>query len=171
MSVLSLLSRERRKMKKTLVMIAVAAIVLTVSVGAYAYRGGRMQQTGHQQGSMYGPRGGMMHGQRGDMMAAPEYKGGMTPENCPCGRGYDWNTWKNQSAAAAPQMVTEEQAKTAAEEYIQKYLPGYTVETIEKDAWRPLYLATIKGANDVEQQMVIHGFGGQVMRVFPKTVE
>lgn len=158
-------------MKKTLVMIAVAALVLTVSVGAYAYRGGRMQQTGPQQGEMYGPHGRMMHGQRGGMMAGSGDKGSMTPENCPCGRGYGWHTWKNQPAANAPQMVTEEQAKTAAEEYVQKYLPGYTVDTIEKDAWRPLYFVTIKGANGVEQQMVIHGFGGQVMHVFPKTAE
>ncbi|GAK56716.1 hypothetical protein U27_03679 [Candidatus Vecturithrix granuli] len=178
-------------MKKTLVMIAVIVLVVTVSVGAYAHyensgrRGGWMRygaqnpQMTPQQGSMYGPRGGMMHGQRGSMMtgphggmmAGPGYQGNVTPENCPCGRGYGWNTWKNQQATTAPQMVTEEQAKAAAEEYVQKYLSGYTVATIEKDAWRPLYLVTIKGANDVEQQMLIHGFGGQVMHVFPKTAE
>lgn len=180
-------------MKKTLVMIVVAVLVVTVSVGAYAQyenygrRGGGMrhgaqnpQMTPQQQGGMYGPRGGMMAGQRGSMMAGPRggmmmygpgYQENMTPENCPCGRGYGWNTWKNQQAAAAPQMATEEQARTAAEEYIQKYLPGYTVDSLQKDAWRPLYVVTIKGANDVKQQMLIHGFGAQVMHVFPKTAE
>jgi len=193
MSVLPLLSQERRNMKKTFVMIAVAALVVTVSIGAYAQyenygrRGGAWmrygaqnpQMTPQQQGGMYGPHGGMMANQRGSMMAGrrggmmqiPGSQENVTPENCPCGRGYGWNTWKDQQAAAAPQMVTEEQAKAAAEEYVQKYLPGYTVDSIEKDAWRPFYLATIKGANDVEQQMLIHGFGGQVMRVFPKTAE
>lgn len=179
-------------MKKTLVMIAVAALVVTISAGAYAQyenygrRGGWMrhgaqnpQMTPQQQGGMYGPRGGMMSnqrgsmmaGRRGGMMAGPGYQGNVTPENCPCGRGYGWNTWKNQQGATAPQIATEEQAKAAAEEYVQKYLSGYTVETIEKDAWRPLYIVTIKGANDVEQQMLIHGFSAQVMHVFPKTAE
>lgn len=179
-------------MKKTLVMIAIAALVVTVSVGAYAHyenygrRGGGWMQYGGQnpqmtpqQGGMYGRRGGhKMYNQRGGMMAVarggmmygPGYKGNVTPENCPCGGGYGWNA-QNQQPGSVPQVVTEEQAKTAAEDYVQKYLSGYTVESIEKDSWRPLYFATLKGADGVEQQMVIHGFSGQVMHVFPKTAE
>ena len=178
-------------MKKTLVMIAVAALVVTVSVGAYAHyenhgrRGGAWMQYGaqdpqmgsQQQDGMYGPRGHKMYGQRGGMMDGPGYKENVTPENYPCGGRYGWNAarpgWKaqNQQQETVPQIVSEEQAKTAAEEYVQKYLSGYTVDSIEKDSWRPLYFVTIKGANDVEQQMVIHGFSGQVMHVFPKTAE
>ena len=52
-------------------------------------------------------------------------------------------------------------------EYVNKYLTGYTIDKVEKDNWRPLYFVTIKGANDVVQQLTIHGFSGQVMRVFP----
>jgi len=170
-------------------MIAVAALVVTVSVGAYAHyenysrRGGWMQygaqnpQMEPQQGGMYSSRGHKMYGHWGGMMYGPGYKGNVTPENCPCGGGYGWNAvrsgWnaQNQQQRTVPQIVTEEQAKTAAEEYIQKYLSSYTVENIEKDSWRPLYFVTIKDANEVEQQMVIHGFNGQVMHVFPKTTE
>lgn len=193
-------------MKKTIVMIAITALVVTVSVGAYAHydnytrRGGgwmpyngQNPQMGPQQGGMYGrgghrmynQRGGMMYGQQGNRMAGPRggmmygsgYKGNMGPENCPYGGRYGWNTPRqgenipNQQPGTAPEIITEEQAKTAAEEYVQKYLSGYTVESIEKDSWRPLYVVTIKGADNVEQQMIIHGFSGQVMHVFPKTAE
>jgi hypothetical protein len=81
-----------------------------------------------------------------------------------------WSRWNTAGQpAAAPEMITEEKAKEAAEAYISQYLPGYAIDIIEKDSWRPVYIATITGENNAEMVMVIHGFGGQVMHVFPKT--
>ena len=67
--------------------------------------------------------------------------------------------------------MTEDKVKESAEAYIGKYLPGYTIEKIEKDQWRPMYSVMLKGENGVEQQMWIRGFDGQVMHVIPKTAE
>ncbi len=75
------------------------------------------------------------------------------------------------TAQQAPQMISEEKAKEVAETYIKQYLPGYTIDKVEKDNWRPMYFVTAKGENDAVLQLVVHGFVGQVMNVFPKTVE
>jgi hypothetical protein len=63
--------------------------------------------------------------------------------------------------------MPEEQIKEAADAYISQYLTGYTIDTIEKDSWRPMYFVTVKGPNDAVQQMAIHGLSGQVMHVYP----
>ena len=68
-------------------------------------------------------------------------------------------------------MITEEKVTEVAGEFVAKYFPEYTVESIEKDDWRPLYFVTIKGANDAEQVMTVHGFSGQVMNIFPKAAD
>jgi len=62
-------------------------------------------------------------------------------------------------------------AKEVAEAYVKQYLSSYTIDKIEKDNWRPLYVVTLKGENNAELQMLIHGFGGQVMHLLPKTIE
>ena len=72
---------------------------------------------------------------------------------------------------ATAELITADKAKEVAQAYLDKYLTGYTIEKIEKDSWRPMYLAAIKSANGAEQVMWIHGFSAQVMHVFPKTTE
>lgn len=94
-----------------------------------------------------------MYGQRGMGM-----RGGKGRQNCPC-----------LANGATAELITEEKAKEAAQTYIDKYLSGYAIEKVAKDNWRPMYLVTIKGANDVQQTMLIQGFSGQVMHVFPVT--
>lgn len=156
-------------MKKLGMITLVVVVVSVMSVGAFAYYRGNQGQW--QQPGM-GGRGMMMQpgmGGRGMM-------GQNMAPNCPCatdgnqqapmmrgGRG-QWN------APTATEAITEEKAKAAAEEYLAKYLTGYTIEKIEKDQWRPMYFVTIKGANDVKQMMAIHGYSGQVVHVFPAPV-
>ena len=129
-----------------------------------------------KQAPMYGPRGmgmrdGMMDhegwGRHGGMMRQGG-RGGMMmhggkgqQQNCPC--------LANGADGKAAELITEDKAKEAAQTYIDKYLSGYAIEKVEKDDWRPMYLITIKGANDVQQKMLIQGFSGQVMHVFPVT--
>jgi len=170
--------RRKKAMKKLVGIAIVVGLIGVLSVGAYAYYG-------HQGGMMYGSRGGMMYGgPRGGRMYGPGWMQGRgpggrwnaAPETCPCGAFGNWNTarpgWNAPGQSeTAPQVITEDKAKEVAEAYVKQYLPGYTIDKIEKDNWRPLYFVTIKGANNAEQVITIHGFGGQVMHVFPKTVE
>jgi len=114
-------------------------------------RGGMMMDGG------WGRHGGMMRGGRGGM----GMRGGKGQQNCPC--------LANGANGTATELITEDKVKETAQTYIDKYLSGYAIEKVEKDAWRPMYLVTIKGANDAQQQMWIHGFSNQVMHVFPVT--
>lgn len=158
-------------MKKLAVIALVVGLIGVLSVGAYAHWGDE-----------YGRRGGMMSGRRGGSgrgwMGGRGFRGGSdaSAETCPCGgtgpQGWGWQRWNTPDQSGktqqAPQIVSEDKVKEAAEAYVKEYLPGYTVDKIEKDNWRPLYFVTIKGENNVEQLMTVHGFSGQVMHVFPK---
>jgi len=157
-------------MKKLVVITLAVALIGVLGAEAYAYYGPR--------GGMHGHRGGM-HGRTWKQGRAPGSRWNVSPETCPyCGYG-PWNAarpgWnapaQSGTAPQALQIITEEKAKEVAEAYVKQYLSGYTVDKIEKDSWRPLYFVTIKGANDAEQVLTIHGFAGQVMHVFPKTIE
>lgn len=163
-------------MKKTLVMIAVVTVVVTVGIGAYAHYEDANRGLGMRgaQAGMFGPRGGgMMNGQRGG-------KGGYGPSMMRGrGQGGRWNAQANgcpyvatSGTQNAPtrqaQMVSEETVKEAAENYITQYLSGYKIDKVEKDSWRPLFFVTVKGANDAVQTMVVHGFSGDVVNVFPQ---
>ena len=100
-------------------------------------------------------------------------------ETFPCTEYGRWNNaqpgWRAQAqdgtAPRALELITEAEAKEVAETHIDRYLPGYTVDSIEQDTWRPLYFVTLKGENDAVQQLVVHGFAGQVMNVFPQSAE
>ncbi|GAK56698.1 hypothetical protein U27_03661 [Candidatus Vecturithrix granuli] len=139
-------------MKKSVIAMVVIGIVIAGSMSVYAY-GGRWYNNLNWQGN--------------PMMQQPMMRrgyGAMTGW-CPCTNV----TQQPGQPATAPQMIAEDKAKEAAETYISQYLPGYNIDKIEKDSWRPVYIVTIKGANNAEMQMFIHGFAGQVMYVFPKT--
>lgn len=153
-------------MKKSIIVVLAVGIIAAVSVGAYAHgRQGSYGRGGYMHEGYGGPMMGWMHGP-GSMMGRWGTSGGYGGY---CG---GWSGWNAPSQSeTVPQAITEDKAKEVAEAYITKYLPGYTIETITKDTWRPLYVVTLKGANEAELQMLIHGFGGQVMHVFPKTAE
>lgn len=144
-------------MKKLIVITLAVVIVGALGVGAYAYYEGN-----------YNTRGGWrMHDPQGSMMYGRGFRSrwNTTPDTCPCGAHvFGWNA----PGEGTLQMIDEAKAKEVAEEYVKKYLPSYTVDTVEKDNWRPMYFVTIKGEYDVEQLLTIHGFSGQVMHVFPK---
>ena len=165
-------------MKKTLVMIAVVALVASLGMSAYAYYGHYGRGWG-MQGGMYGQQGGMMYGPRGGMRGGWGRSQGREAgwnsniSTCPCGAygsqaGPGWNGPANPQSA--PEMISEDKVKEVAQEYVTKYLTGYAIDKIEKDSWRPLYFVTLKGEN-AEQIMTVHGFFGQVMHVFPKVAE
>lgn len=135
-------------MKKLLTFSLIAATMFAISATTYAQ--GR--------GAMHGQHGSMMKQGRGMMMR------GQNRQDCPCMKG-------NADAGATAELIAADKAKEAAQAYLDKYLTGYTIEKIEKDSWRPMYLAAIKSANGAEQVMWIHGFSAQVMHVFPKTTE
>lgn len=154
-------------MKKSIIFVLAVGIIAAVSIGAYAHGGwgsyGRRSYSGPMMGWSHGP-GPMMGGwgARGGYGYCGGYghwQGGWSGENTP------------DQSGTTPQVITENKVKEIAEAYITKYLPGYTIEKIEKDEWRPMYLVMLKGENDAELQMLVHGFGGQVMHVFPKTAE
>jgi len=182
-------------MKKFVVITLAVVLVGAVSIGALAYRGG-MYNT--PQNQTYGPRGGMMYnnqqtpmyGGRGGMynnQQMPMYggRGGMrgygqrfNNSAPPCGGICPYYDGTAPNAQVQPgqtpwasQMITEEKATEVANEFVAKYFPEYTVKSVEKDDWRPLYFVTIQGANNAEQVMTVHGFTGQVMNIFPKTVD
>jgi hypothetical protein len=137
-------------MKKLLMVTIIVAVIGALSVGVYAYehRGGMM--SGQREGR--GP--GWMHdrgpGDRGDQDAT----------SCPCGRD-----------GKQTQMITEDKAKEAAQTFVTQYLPSYTIDKIEKNDRRPMYVVTVKGQNGAELQMLLRGFDGQVMHLFPKLAE
>lgn len=144
------------------------------------------------QGGDYGPRGGGMmfgngrgrgmgRGGRGDGMYGygqgpmqGRGRGGRWNDsgnvNCPCGGGYGrWNgPDQPRQQKTFPEMQNEGKVKETAQEYLTKYLSGYSIDKIEKDAWRPLYLITVKGENDAVQKMIVHGFSGEIMHVYPE---
>jgi hypothetical protein len=166
-------------MKKFGMIALVVAVVSALSVGAFAYYRGNQGQ-GRQPGQMMMQQGGM--GGRGGMMQQGGMGGrGMMSRNmgqdCTCGMndGQQAPMMRGgrgqMNAPTTTEMITEDKAKAAAEEYLAKYLTGYTIEKIEKDEWRPMYFVTITGANDVKQMMAIHGYSGQVMHVFPAPAE
>lgn len=152
-------------MKKLGILAMIIGLVAAMSVGVYAHGGGW---------GFYGGRGGyggpMMGGGPGygPMMGGWGAGGGYGY----CGgyaqgqRRWGWNA--PGQTDSAPQLVPEEQVKQSVEAYINQYLPGYAVEKIEKDQWRPMYIVTIKGENETEQQVWVRGFDGLVMHVFPK---
>ncbi len=167
-------------MKKSIVIIAIAALVITVSVGAYAHYEG----SGYRGRGMRGSQRGMMSGSRSGMdgpgwMHGTDSAGGRGRGSGYCGYYGEYGNrnmvrpqWNAPGQPqAAPQMITEDKVKEIAETYISQYLPGYTVDNIAKDSWRPMYFVTIKGENNAEMQMLVHGFGGQVMHVVPTPVE
>jgi len=155
-------------MKKLVVITLVVGLIGVLSLGAYAYHG--------QRGGMMGERGGMMGGQgwmhdkdrgdRGDHDANFCPRGGYDQQNQTCPR---WN--EKGQPGTAPQIITEDKAKEAAQAFITQYLPGYTIDKIEKNDRHPLYVVTLKGQNGAELQMLIRGFDGQVMHIFPKAAE
>ena len=135
-------------MKKLLVAFIVVAIVVAGSLSVYAY-GGRWNTAATWQGRAMTPP--------------------MVQRGCgPMMRG--WSRWNTSGQfGTAPEMIAEDKAKEVAETFISQYLTRYAIDKIEKDNWRPVYIVTIKGANNAEMQMLIHGFVGQVMHLFPKT--
>jgi hypothetical protein len=162
-------------MKKAIVMFAVIALIVTISVGAYAH----YRAYDHRGWKIYGPQGSYQsgrYGHRGGMHNSGMIRGRFNqfPRYCD-GYGPGQSRWSQGNAPAqqgtVAQMITEEKAKEIAEAHVKQYFPGYTINTIEKDSWRPLYFVTIQGENTAELQVVIHGFGGQVIHVFPKTAE
>jgi uncharacterized membrane protein YkoI len=151
-------------MKKLITIAIVVGLIGVLSVGAYAhYSGDNNRRSGGRM--MYGhsdQRQGRGSGSRWNT----------TPDSCDCGKQGNWSTnrpgWKGGGRSRATQeMITEEKAKEAAEAFVAKYLSGYTIEKVEKDNWRPMYIVTLKGENDAELQMLIHGSDGQVMHLFP----
>ena len=160
-------------MKKLLVITLAVALIGELSVGPYAYRGGNMS----------GQRGGMMGGPRGDMSGCggmydrgPGGNRGNGPEGCPRFNAGNQNmTCPRLNAqgqpGTAPQVITEDKAKEAVQTFVAKYLPGYTVEKVEKDNRRPMYSAILKGPEGAEMQLFVRGFDGQIMHLFPKVVE
>jgi hypothetical protein len=122
--------------------IATGAVVL-VFLGsvAFAWMGGGPMGTspmGRMMGA--GPMGGHMMGSPGG------------PTGCPGMTG----------AGAAGEPVTEEKAKTLAQEYADKYLQGFTVEKVLPFTGRhgTAYSVELKGPKDETRVLHVNPFGG-----------
>jgi hypothetical protein len=160
--------QEEPVMKKLLIIVLAVGLLAAVSIGAYAHGGGRKN---YGRGMYGGPMMGWGHGS-GPMMGGRGVRGGYgyCGGYSPTQRG--WSGWNAPGQTdTTSQLITEAQARESAEAYINQYLPGYTIEKVAKDEWRPMYAVTLKSDNGAEQQMWIRGFDGQVMHVIPKTAE
>ncbi|MCP4396580.1 MAG: hypothetical protein GY801_04640, partial [bacterium] len=148
-------------MKKTLMMLAVGTLVMAVGFAAYAhyedsFRGRGMMNGSRGGGMMYGPQSGGYgpqngttygNGPRGGMMRGGRGGGWNNSGNGTCRYGGGTGRWNGpqQQETAVPEMLSEDTVKETALEYLGKYLSGYSIDTVEKDAWRPLYVVTVKG--------------------------
>lgn len=121
-------------MKKSLVVAAVAVMVLTV--------------TGMAMAQWVGP--GQGHGWRGGMMG----RGAGGPGGGPC--------WRQEgSTPATATAIDEAKAKEIASEYVSKNLPGYQVEKFVKFD-RPrgaMYQVEVKGPKGEVQYLHINPWG------------
>ena len=102
-------------MKRTAVIAGVAVVILLLGIVAVVGRPGLALAQAHGFGGMGGPG---MHGMRHAVMGAMDPQA-MGPEGAGCPM--------SQAAALTPEQ-REERAKTFAEHYIQRFLPGYTLE-------------------------------------------
>jgi hypothetical protein len=122
-------------MKRLLSVAVGAAVLALLAGGAWAFMG---PGAGHM------GMGGMGHG----MMRGA----GAGPGGCP-----------GMAAATGTQAaVTEEKARELAKEYADKYLPGYTVETVLPFTGRndmTMYSIELKGPKDEVRVLHINPFG------------
>ncbi len=164
-------------MKKVAFVVVAVGIIAAVGIGAYAHGGGREWNnvgrgghmmgdwnSGHMMGGGYGP--GHMMGDWDDD-DGQWHCGGYGPGAMMGG----WNRNAPGQSETAPQALTEDQVKESVQTYVDQYLPGYTIETLEQDQWRPMYYAKLKGENDAELQLFVNSFNGQVMHVFAVPTE
>lgn len=121
------------------VTVGVAVLVAMTGV-AFAWMGG-----GHMGAGM---RGGMMGPGH---MGAGRMGGPGGPGTCPGLTG----------AATAGEPVTEEKAKALAQEYADKYLKGFTVETVLPFEARhgTAYSVELKGPKDETRVLHVNPFG------------
>jgi hypothetical protein len=127
-------------MKRLLSVAVGAAVLVAVTGAAFAWMGG-------------GPMGA---GMRGGMMGAGPMAGGRMggpggPGACPGFSG----------AALAGESVTEEKAKALAQEYADKYLKGFTVETVLPFTapHGTAYSVELKGPKDETRVLHVNPFG------------
>jgi hypothetical protein len=133
-------------MKRTMIVTAAVGVLALVAGTAFAHMGGWM-------GPGMGP-GGMM----GGMMGPGMWRGGW---GCP---GY--------GPTAETPGLTEERARTLAEEYAKRYLPGYTVERVLPftGRWHTMFQAELKGPGGETRLLHVNPwghvmpFGGPVTR-------
>jgi hypothetical protein len=100
-------------MKRTAVIAGITVVILLLGIVAFVPRPGLVFAQAHG----FGAGGPGMHGMRHAVMGA----GGphaMAPEGAGC----------PMATAASTPEEREERAKTFAEHYIQRFLPGYTLE-------------------------------------------
>ena len=143
-------------MKRFAGIVLAVGIIAAIGIGAFAHGGGRgwggygghMMGGWGAQGGGYGYCRGYGAGQRG---------------------GWGWNA--PGESGTVPQALTEEQLKASVQAYVDQYLPGYAIESIEQDQWRPMHSVTLKGENDAELQLFVNSFSGVVMHVFGTPVE
>ena len=102
-------------MKRTAVIVGVAVVIFLLGIVAVVGRPGFALAQAHGFGGMGGPG---MHGMRHAVMGTADPQT-MGPGGAGCPMG--------QAAALTPEQ-REERAKTFAEHYIERFLPGYTLE-------------------------------------------
>lgn len=171
-------------MKQFIVGVVVIALVMTAGFEVYAGKGASKKGNSDRQGRMfqgggYGPGAMMRDGVYGPgaMMQGGTYGPGWMHREAVAGENTGWicpmlsGQVQPGTPGAALEMITEEKAQEVVDAFVQKSLPGYTVESVKKDDWRPMYFATVKGENDSALTLVVHGFSGQVMSVFPQVSE
>jgi hypothetical protein len=127
-------------MRRVLSVTVGVVVLVAVTGAAFAWMGG-----GHMGGGM---RGGMMGS---GPMGARGMGGPGAPGECP-----------GLTGPVAGEPVTEEKAKALAQEYADKYLKGFTVETVLPFTARhgTAYSVELTGPKDETRVLHVNPFGG-----------
>jgi hypothetical protein len=107
----TLINGRKDIMKKSLVIVGIVALVLGGAAWSYA----------HGPGYGYGPGAGYYH------MGPGMMGGGWGPGSGPCWQAAQ-GTPEQQQPSEEQRQQYEERTKTAVEQYIQRFLPGYKLE-------------------------------------------
>ena len=126
-----------------------ASLLLSLALGATTYA-----QAPGEFGPGWGPGMGWGQGMgRGYGMGPGMMRGGQGPGNPPCG---GWN-----GPGSAQTQVTEENAKAAAQQYVDKYFTGYKLDRVLPFAGRgmTMYQAELTGPNGESRILRINPWG------------
>ena len=71
------------------------------------------------------------------------------------------------SASHHHDVITKERATEVAQAFIDRYLPEYTIDGVEKEDGGKIYLVTMTRRNGAKLHVKVHGHDGKVLSLYP----